>query len=97
MEFFRQEYWSRLPFPGDLPDPGIKPMSLVSPALQADSLPAKPLGKRKSEWLGTPQLEEACSGSVSYNSLLTESLGGLAFFYLNPVIAGGLHRLILLP
>ena len=30
MGFFRQEYWSGLPFPtpGDLPDPGIKPMSL---------------------------------------------------------------------
>ena len=37
MEFFRQEYWSGLPFlpPGDLPDPGIKP---GSPALQADPL-----------------------------------------------------------
>ena len=35
MEFSRQEYWCRLPFPspGDLPDPGIKLMSLVSPAL----------------------------------------------------------------
>ena len=34
-EFSRQEYWSGLPFltPGDLPDPGIEPMSLVSPAL----------------------------------------------------------------
>ena len=33
--FSRQEYWSRLPFPppGDLPDPGIEPMSLASPAL----------------------------------------------------------------
>ena len=33
--FSRQEYWSELPFPtpGDLPDPGIEPMSLVSPAL----------------------------------------------------------------
>ena len=33
--FSRQEYWSGLPFltPGDLPDPGIEPMSLVSPAL----------------------------------------------------------------
>ena len=41
MEFSRQEYWSGLPFPppGDLPDPGIKPMSPASPALQADSLP----------------------------------------------------------
>ena len=28
IEFSRQEYWSGLPFlpPGDLPDPGIKPM-----------------------------------------------------------------------
>ena len=32
MEFSRQEYWNELPFPtlGDLPDPGIEPMSLVS-------------------------------------------------------------------
>ena len=36
MGFPRQEYWSGLLFlsPGDLPDlPGIKPMSLTSPAL----------------------------------------------------------------
>ena len=35
MGFSRQEYWSRLPClpPGDLPNPGIKPMSLTSPAL----------------------------------------------------------------
>ena len=35
MEFSRQEYWSGLPFPipGDLPDPGIEPTSLVSPEL----------------------------------------------------------------
>ena len=35
MGFSRQEYWSGLlrPPPGDLPDPGIKPPSLMSPAL----------------------------------------------------------------
>ena len=35
MGFSRQEYRSGLPcpFPGDLPDPGIKPVSLMSPAL----------------------------------------------------------------
>ena len=35
MGFSRQESWSGLPFPspGDLTDPGIKPMSLSSPAL----------------------------------------------------------------
>ena len=33
--FSRQEYWSGLPSspPGDLPNPGIEPESLVSPAL----------------------------------------------------------------
>ena len=47
MEFSRQEYWNGLPCPppGDLPDPGIKPVSPVSPALQADSLLAEPSGK----------------------------------------------------
>ena len=41
MGFSRQEYWSGLPFPspGDLPDPGIEP---VSSALQTDALPSKP-------------------------------------------------------
>ena len=35
VEFSRQEYWSGLPFPsaGDLPEPGIEPLS---PALQAN-------------------------------------------------------------
>ena len=44
MGFFRQEYWSGLPFPSpeDLPDPGIKPRS---PALQADALTSEPPGK----------------------------------------------------
>ena len=38
MGFPRQEHWNGLPFPspGDLPHPGIEP---VSPALQADSVP----------------------------------------------------------
>ena len=42
--FSRQEFWSGLSFPspGDLPGPGIEP---VSPALQVDSLPTEPPGK----------------------------------------------------
>ena len=41
VEFFRQKYWSGLPFPfpRDLSDPGIEP---GSPTLQADSLPSEP-------------------------------------------------------
>ena len=47
MEFSRQEYWSGLPFPtpGDLPDPGIKPTSPVSPALAGRFLTTGPPGK----------------------------------------------------
>ena len=35
VEFSRKEYWNGLPSPppGDLPEPGIKPVSLKSPAL----------------------------------------------------------------
>ena len=47
MRFSRQEYWSELPCPppGDIPSPGIKPVSPGSPALQADSSPAEQPGK----------------------------------------------------
>ena len=47
VQFFRQEYWSQLPCPspGDLPNPGIKPMSPVSPALAAGFLTTMPPGK----------------------------------------------------
>ena len=40
----RQEYWSGLPFPlpGDLPDPGIEPASLVSPALAGGFFTTEP-------------------------------------------------------
>ena len=40
MGFSRQEYWSELPCPppGDLPNPGIKLMSLMSPVLSGRSL-----------------------------------------------------------
>ena len=45
MGFSRQECWSGLPFlpTGDLPHPGIKPTTLVSPALQVESLSIEPL------------------------------------------------------
>ena len=49
MEFSRQEYWSGLPLhsPGDLPDPGIEPVSPASVALaggfSTTQLPGKPV------------------------------------------------------
>ena len=51
--FSRQEYWSELPcsFLGDLPDPGIEPLSPMAPELQVDSLPL-------SHW-GSPRLSKS--------------------------------------
>ena len=47
MGFPRKEYWSGLPFPPpeDLPNPGIKPMSLVAPALVGKFFIIEPPGK----------------------------------------------------
>ena len=47
MEFSRQEYWSELSFlstPGDLSDPGIKHVSLASPALTGRFFPTSTTG-----------------------------------------------------
>ena len=49
MEFSRQEYWSGLPLqiptPETLPDPGIKCVSLTSPALATGLFTAETPGK----------------------------------------------------
>ena len=46
MEFSRQEYWRGLPCPppGDLPNPGIKPTSLISPVLAGRFFTTMPPG-----------------------------------------------------
>ena len=55
MEFSRQVYWSGLPFPpaGDLPDPGIEPIPLASPALSGGFFTTEPPGKPKIFGCGT--------------------------------------------
>ena len=52
MRFFRQEYWSGLPFPplGDLPDPGTKPVSPESPAMAEGPFSTEPPGKTQSRY-----------------------------------------------
>ena len=51
MGFSRQEYWCEFPFPspGDLPDPGIKPMS---PELAGELFTTEPSGKPHQRLLG---------------------------------------------
>ena len=47
MGLFRQKYWSGLPFPlpGYLPDTGIEPKPLASPALAGEFFTTEPAGK----------------------------------------------------
>ena len=47
MGFSRQEYWSELPCPppGDLPDLGIQPTTLMSPALASRFFTTIPIGE----------------------------------------------------
>ena len=58
--FFRQEYWSRLPFPPpqDLPDSGIKPMSLASAALSGRFFTTKLPGKPQERGVACPKMEQ---------------------------------------
>ena len=52
MEFSKQEHWSALPFPppGDLPDPGIEPVSPVAPALAGGFFTTEAPGKPRKRW-----------------------------------------------
>ena len=58
-EFSRQEYWKglSLPPPGDLPDPGIEPMS---PALAGRFLTTVPSGKLL--WEEVKHFQWECAG-----------------------------------
>ena len=59
MKFSKLEYWSGLPFPslGDLPNPGIEPMSLASPELAEKGI-LKVKKKKKAEFEETEQAQE---------------------------------------
>ena len=68
MEFFRKEYWGRLPFlsPGNLPHPGMEPRSPVSPTWQADSLPVSYLGSPRSDVMKVAQLCQTLCDPMDY-------------------------------
>ena len=83
MEFFRQEYWSGLPFPppGDLPDPGIKP---VSPAWQANSLPLSQPGSPTPVWPPLTTTDCGPDGQAVFLIPITEAYRSLALGQLPP-------------
>ena len=68
MGFPRQEDWNGLPFPSpeDLPNPGIKPASPVSPALAGRFFTGKPQG---CPIIGNPKILSWCdSGDYAVNA-----------------------------
>ena len=106
MGFSRQEYWSGLPCPppGDLPNPGIEPMS---PTLQADSLlselPGKPNQFARAAIAKSHKLDGLCNkNELSHSPRGCKSeisvLAGLVasecsegnMFHVSPLASGGL-------
>ena len=76
VEFSRQEYWSGLPFPapGDLPAPGVEPMSLSSPALAGEFFTTAPPGKPERTLLGENWRMVALLGELSKKSYVVHPL-----------------------
>ena len=81
MGFSRQEYWSGLacPSPGDLPHPGLKPVSPAVLALQADSFTTEPLGKPL-DLIAGPDIMLDVSIKMSANFLLSVDADSFGFF-----------------
>ena len=70
MRFSRQEYWSELlcPPPGDLPHPGIEPVSLRSPALVGNFFTTS------ATWEAPPMRAAARKGKEQLEGILSFSL-----------------------
>ena len=83
--FSRQEYWTGLPCPppGDLPNPGIQPKSLVSPALAGEFFTTSP----------TWQAHILSSKGLTH-SLYLHSILGHHLFIFNPALVPELQPLL---
>ena len=78
MGFSRQEYWSGLPSPppGDLPNPGIEPISPASPALAGRFFTTEPPGKPSNYIVVVLSCIRLCETPMDY-SLTGSSVHGL--------------------
>ena len=73
MGFSRHEYWRGLPClpPGDIPNPGIKPRSLMSPAFAGRFFTTSatwksPQWRTKGHWDWTPHVSTACISDLRF-------------------------------
>ena len=69
MGFSRQEFWSGLPcpLPGDLPDPGIQPMPLTSPASAGGFFTTEP-------HTGKPYADTQAHSNNTWSDLITSKM-----------------------
>ena len=83
MEFSRQEYRNGLPLPtpGDLPNPGIKPASLVSPALAGGFFTTESPGKPFEFFLLLDCLNRVSMNFLYTHFALTLTSGILGDYY----------------
>ena len=108
MRFSRQEYRSGLPFPiaGDLPNPGIKPASLASPALAGRFLTSGPPGKPVTDYRGlsnphttpcsapkTSLPGPSCKDSASAMATFPHGQKGMSLFEFIPITQMSVSRL----
>ena len=95
--FCRQEYWSGLPrpSPGDLPDPGIEPMPLISLALAGrfftvsatwEALTVDLCSLKSQHLQQKPHLEESLTSSVQYEHWSQFSMA-VCIIMLSPLLA----------
>ena len=72
--FSSQEYWSGLPCPppGDLPDPGIKPTSLMSPALAGGFFTAR---RRVCIYVPKPVCANVCAYMCVFHACVHPNAG----------------------
>ena len=83
MWFSRQEYWSGLPcpLPDDLPDPGMEPLFLLSPALAGEFFTTSATCSSITEWCIQPAfLESQLTHSYSKSWCLPKSLSAFCLF-----------------
>ena len=76
VEFSRQGYWSRFPFPstGDLPNPGIKPTAPMAPALTGRFFTTVPPGKSLWNLVGVNKYEFILYGQMTKIRLIWHAL-----------------------
>ena len=92
MGFSRQEYWSRLPCPpppGDLPDSGIEPMTLILPSTGRQVLyhwhhlgsPTQSIGRRRKEiYMAVSALPKSILGETHQRTMRESVIDSWAGF-----------------